>query len=435
MKTITIGLILFSLMLASGCSAYDESIDKDNQVSESLFTKSPLERQSSPEVGVDKVQTLAQDNTTFALAFYDQIRANDGNIIFSPISLSLALSMTMVGAETSTKAAMMDALQMSLPESEIHPAFNALLLAIEESQQTVAENTKGNNFQLNIANAIWGQVNYKFNESFLDTLALNYGTGIYTVDFAQEPDAARNAINQWVEDETEEKIQDLIPQGAVDTLTRLVLANAIYFNGSWLHPFNQSETAEDLFTTLDGTEISVDMMKLFDERLSYIQGQNYQAVNLPYLSPDFTMTLLVPDIGYFSELEDTLISKGSTNLISGMSTERVDLQMPKFDFDSTINANDAFLALGMADAFDPKASDFSGIAEVEDLHITDVLHKAIISVDEEGTEAAAATAVIIGVTSAPPEDPISLVIDRPFLFLIQHQPTGSILFMGRVSQP
>jgi serpin B len=330
---------------------------------------------------------------------------------------------------------MLDALQLSLPEEDVHPAFNALILAIEEAQGKMIDDVDGNPFQLNIANSIWGQADFEFKQPFLDTLAQHYGAGLFAVDYKNNPESARLAINDWVADETAQKIEHLIPAGAIDSLTRLVLANAIYFKGSWLNPFNESMTTEAPFYTLDGSEITVDMMKLYGENFFYGQGENYQAINLPYLSSDFVMTLLVPDAGAFQEFEAELTTEGLAEILTSLDYTRLDLEMPKFDFESYINANDPLIALGMGDAFDPIAADFSGITDEEDLMITDVLHKATITVDEEGTEAAAATAVIIGVTSAMPEDPISLVIDRPFMFLIRHQPTNTILFMGRVLQP
>ena len=434
MKYLLIILTGLTLLLSSACQGIEEIIDPNGVDEISQLLTSDLEREVDPDVDPDQLQALALDNTAFALAFYDLISTEEDNLIFSPFSLSLALSMTLAGAQTTTQEAMLEALQFSLAEGEIHPAVNALLLAIEASQAS-DDDTEGGTFQLNIANSIWGQGGFDFEQSFLDTLALNYGAGIYTVDFVSDPESARLAINDWVEEETEEKILDLIPPNAITRLTRLVLANAIYFNGSWLHPFDQEATRPGPFTTLDGSQINADMMKLFDERLLYTQGSDYQVVRLPYLSTDFAMTLIVPDAGAFETVEEAITGPFIFDLSNEMRSERINLEIPKFDFETTINANDALKALGMEEAFDPDLSDFKGIADVDDLHITDVVQKATITVDEEGTEAAAATAVIVGVESAPIGEPISLVIDRPFLFLIQHVPTGTILFMGRVVQP
>lgn len=407
----------------------------DDQMEKGDYAKSNLNRESSPDISLEQIQVLAQDNTNFALSFYDNIRQEDGNIIFSPISLSLALSMALAGAESATEEAMLDSLQFSLAENEIYPTFNALLLAIEDSQELTMEESEGDEFQLNIANSLWGQAGYDFKQEFLDILARNYGAGMYMVDYIGDPENARQLINNWVEEETQEKIKDLIPQGAIDTLTRLVLANAIYFNASWQHSFDEEATEKAPFFTLDGSEIEVDMMRLFGERLRYTQSENYQAVNLPYLSTDFSMTVVVPDQGSFIDFEEGLNAEEILNIQNSLISQRVNLRMPKFDYESTINANDTLKAMGMSNAFDREMADFSGITEVERLFISDVLHKATITVDEEGTEAAAATAVIITTESIEPGEPVELTIDRPFIYFIQHNPTGSILFMGRVVQP
>jgi len=432
MRKILISLVFTSLLAISACNVIPN--DSESEI-EGGYIKSNLQREMSPQVDPSQIEALADANTDFALSFFDQIRQDDENIIFSPISLSLALSMALAGAEDDTKAEMMDALQLILSENEVHPAYNALLLAIEASQEETQEGNEGTNFQLNIANSIWGQAGYDFKEDFLDKLALNYGAGVYNVDYINNPEAARIAINDWVEEETEQKIKDLIPPGAVDTLTRMVLANAIYFNGSWLHPFEESATEEAPFNLLDGSQSTVDMMSLTGQSFNYGQGENYQAVQLPYLSQDFSMTLLVPDSGSLAEFEEELSSESLAPILNNMVYQPVDLQMPKFDFESTVNGKEPLYALGMVEAFDPDAANYSGITEVEKLYISDVMHKATITVDEEGTEAAAATAVIFATKSAMPEEPVLLVIDRPFLFLIQHQPTGTILFMGHVIQP
>ncbi len=443
MKKIILSSLLLVMLIMAACAGIPEAINdgiptdhpEEAEMGEISFIRSELERETDPAISEEKIKTLADENSAFAFAFYDFLVTEHENIIFSPISISIALSMTMAGAETITKEEMLSALQMTLPDHEIHQAFNGLTLAIDNSQIEIPEDIEGSEFQLNIANSIWGQNNIDFKSAFIDNLARNYGAGIYGVDFIAEPEPARQAINDWIADQTEEKILDLLPEGSIHELTRLVLANAIYFNGSWMYPFEDSATSEEVFTTLDDNEIMVEMMKLTGEQLQYYRGENYQAVNLPYLSTDFAMTVIVPDIGAFSNVENLLNPEQLTNITGNMSTERVDLQLPKFDFETTIDAKEPLSALGMAAAFDPESSDFSGMADVEDLHISDVLHKATINVDEQGTEAAAATAVIVGVTSAPIEEPISLIVDRPFLFFIRHNPSGSILFMGRVLTP
>ncbi|MEA3327657.1 MAG: serpin family protein [Chloroflexota bacterium] len=440
MKAIPIVILLLSLILNTACVPEEKPVITETpplnveNPADSGYVQSSLAREIEPQVKPDVMASLVDGNTDFAFSFYEQIRQGEGNIIFSPLSLSLALSMTLTGAETSTEQGMLQALQFSLPEEDVHSAFNALLLAIEASQEQTSQDSEGNNFQLNIANSLWGQAGYDFKKTFLDTIALNYGAGVYNVDYANNPEFARNAINDWVEEETEDKIKDLIPEGAINPLTRLVLANAIYFNGSWYHPFSESDTSQVPFKLLDGSEITVEMMKLSGQILTYNRGENYQAVDLPYLSPDFAMTILLPNSGTFTDFESGLDSQKLSLILDEMHNEPVNLQMPKFDFITATDAKEPLVNLGMAEAFDMGLADFSGITEADTLYITDVLHKAAITVDETGTEAAAATVVIVGLKGMPSE-PISMIIDRPFMYLIRHIPTGSILFMGRVTNP
>ena len=460
MKYLIIPIILFSVLAASGCGTTPEGspIDKaedtpidmptdtpvdipteipadtpeENRI---VYAQSDLGRDLEPQVNDQVVEELSQGNNAFAIEFYKQIIDSDQNLIYSPLSLSLALSMTAAGAEASTEGEMLQALNLDRLEADLHPAFNALLLALDMSQETVPNEFDGDEFQFNIANSIWTQSGAEFEKVFLDTLAQNYGAGIYSVDYSSAPEAAREAINEWVAEETEDKISDLIPEGAIDPLTRLVLANAIYFNGSWLHPFEEEDTNEAPFTTVDGSQLTVEMMHLPQERLQYMRGENFQVVRLPYLSRDFSMLVLVPDLGAFDTVEKQLDASWLDDALSNLAVIPVDLKMPKFDFESMVDASVPLKELGMKNAFDPVMADFSGMSRVMDLFITEVLHKATITVDEQGTEAAAATAVLMGVTSIQPDEPVSLVIDRPFLFFIHHYPTNSTLFMGRVMAP
>jgi serpin B len=444
MKKITIGFVLLTLLFSTGCAAVSPTATDETMPTEEMengvpakpgIQMSSVEREMAPEVTDAQVQALAEGNTAFALDFYNQIRGEDSNIIYSPFSISVALAMTMAGSAGSTETAMMDALQIGLPVEMVYPAYDALLLGIEDSEAAGSEDFEGNPFTLNIANSIWGQSGFSFNEPFLNTLAQYFGAGMNTVDYVQAPEAAREAINSWVEDETMDKIKDLIPEGAINQLTRLVLANAIYFKGSWYTPFNEAGTVTALFNLLDGTQTDVDMMAMTGEHLMYAEGNGYQVVQLPYMSNDFVMTLIVPDSGNFEAFEGALTADAYAEIVQGMEYKLVDLQMPKFDFESTVNANEVLIALGMGEAFDQDLADFSGMTDEDRLFISDVLHKATITVDENGTEAAAATAVIMSLKAAMPEDALSLVLDRPFMFFIEHQPTDSILFMGRVVEP
>jgi serpin B len=438
MKQFIMGITILLLLALPACQMITEDKDLEPNSEDVDYIKSDLVRETSSTVDLNQIMTLAEDNAAFAFAINEQINQTLGkneNFVFSPLSLSLALSMTLSGADSTTEQGMLEALHLSIPEEKIYPSFNALLLAIEQSQEMTKKGSEGSQFQINFANSIWGQAGYSFDTEFLDTLAKYYGAGVYNVDFRRNPEAAINAINAWVEDETQEKIQDLIPSGAINELTRLVLANAIYFNGSWLYPFDAKNTSQQPFKLLDGPEDTVELMKLSGKSLAYDKGKNFQAVSLPYLSTDFNMMIVLPDAGKFQEFENQFSPEALKTIINEMKFVKVDLSMPKFDFESTLNANNALKALGMEEAFDVEKADFSGITQEDELMITDVLHKTTITVDEAGTEAAAASAVIVGVRSYNPEDPIVLVIDRPFQFFIMHKPTNAILFMGKVMQP
>jgi serpin B len=285
---------------------------------------------------------------------------------------------------------------------------------------------------LNIANAIWGQKDYAFLDAFLDRLALNYGAGLRVLDFGGAPEESRIIINDWVSDQTEGRIQNLIPQGAIDPLTRLVLTNAIYFNAAWANPFQEEATRDGPFTLLDGSRITVPMMHQ-TESFGYARGEGYQAVELPYDGHELSMVLLLPERDGFGAFEDSLDADQAQAITQNLKRGQVALTMPKFEFDSRFSLKQALEAMGMPAAFSGGA-DFSGMTGSTDLFISNVLHKAFVSVDEEGTEAAAATAVVMKLSVAA-EEPVAVTIDRPFVFLIRDTRTGAILFVGRVVDP
>jgi serpin B len=302
-----------------------------------------------------------------------------------------------------------------------------------------AKNKDDEGFRLNIVNAIWGQKGYDFLDTFLDVLAENYGAGLRILDFIAETEESRLAINQWVSDETEGRIKDLIPPGAVDPLTRLVLTNAIYFDAAWQYPFERRTTSGP-FYLLDGGQVIVPMMKQ-TESLGYARGQRYQAVELLYDGGELSMVILLPEAGEFKAFEEGLQAEQLNDIISGLQDTEVKLTMPKFDFDSEFNLTVTLAAMGMPHAFIPpspfsaQGADFSAMTGNRELFITDVVHKAFVAVDEAGTEAAAATGVIIAPTAMPPAPDVEVTVDRPFIFLIRDIDTGAILFVGRVVNP
>ena len=407
-------------------------------------SQSAKSRQASPGASADDVAALVAGNSDFAFDLYRELVASDSNLsesnlFFSPHSISLALAMAYAGATGQTMAQISETLNFALPQERLHPAFNTLDLAL-------ASGSAGNSnedFRLNVANSVWGQADHGFLVEFLDVLAESYGEIVREVDFKCDSEAARILINDWVAGETEDRIRDLIPPNAIDRYTRLVLANAIYFNAAWRYPFDERATVLRPFYELDGSESEVPMMRQ-QASFGYTAGEGYQAVELPYEGGQVAMTILLPDDGRFSEVEDSLDASLLSETLDGLERQPVRLTMPTFETESAFSLSDTLVQMGMPNAFDDMKAEFAGIdglsclaRDDQCLLISDVLHKAFVSVDEEGTEAAAATAVIIGTTRAvgPNAEPIDLVIDRPFLFTIRHLPTGAVLFVGRVLDP
>ena len=252
-------------------------------------------------------------------------------------------------------------------------------------------------------------------------------------DFVKQYESIRKEINDWVYDQTQEKIKDLLPDGALNPDTRMVLVNAIYFKADWLSQFDADDTTDSPFHLLDGTDITVKMMNQ-GTFMPYYRGDGFQAVELPYAGDTAAMDIIVPDEGDFEDFESALNSDLFNETLNGLGPTSMMLSLPKFTFESEFNLSDTLKSMGMVDAFDPDNADFSGMTAENDLFISDVIHKAFVAVDEEGTEAAAATGVIVGATSAPMFD-VTLTIDRPFIFIIRDKPSGQILFIGRVLDP
>lgn len=420
-KALLAGLLISLTGGLLGCTA--AAPQEDVAVSE-------LPREESLQVPEGELDSLTQGNLAFAVDLFQQLRSEEGNLFFSPYSISLALAMTYAGARGETEAQMAAVLHFLLPQEKLHPAFNALDQILASRAETEMPEG-GEPLRLTIANSIWGQQGYTFLQPFLDTLAQHYGAGMRLVDYVADAEEARLDINAWVSEETEGKIEDLIPPGTLNSLTRLVLANAIYFNASWLHPFEEQATREGAFHLLDGSEVTAPLMYQ-SEMYPYLEGDGFQAVELPYAGGETSMVIFLPDEGGFAAFEENLTSETLAAWIEALSGRSVMLTMPKFEYTSEMNLSQTLMAMGMERAF--MDADFSGMDGTMELAISDVLHKAYVSVDEEGTEAAAATAVVMRAT-AMQEPGVELVIDRPFIYLIRDRETGTILFLGRVLNP
>lgn len=386
--------------------------------------------------------TLASGLTGFALDLYRELRADagSGNLIVSPYSVALALAMTSAGARGDTATQMASTLGFTVPADTLHETFAALTADLLDRGNQEADDDRGiGESGLRIANALFGEQTFPFDQAFIDQLDAEYGAGIELEDFKNDPETARNDINAWVEEGTEGRIKDIVPEGAITELTRLVLANAIWFYGAWLNAFDEDDTADAPFHPLDGDPVDVPFMRQV-ESFAYAALDGMQVVDLPYAAPGFGMTIILPDEGKLDAVEASLDPGTLQDAIDALAWTRIHLYLPKWEFDYAASLADTLKALGMTDAFDAERADFSGMIAADaappddSLAISDVLHKAFIAVDENGTEAAAATVVIMVGAGAPPEEePLELRIDRPFLFAIRDDRTGAILFLGRVT--
>jgi len=398
---------------------------------EASVLKSDKPRITSPASSEGELDALVSDNGALAFDLYRQLRTEDGNIFYSPYSISQALAMTYAGARGDTEAEMADTLHFGLRQEDLHAAFNFLDMELAARGEGAQGKDEGG-FRLNIVNAIWGQKDYEFLAAFLDTLAQNYGAGLRLLDFINQPEESRIIINEWVREQTEGRIEDLIGKGMIDPMTRLVLTNAIYFNAAWASPFDEDATTEGSFHLIDGDEVAVPMMSQTNA-FGYTEGDGYQAVELAYDGNELSMVILLPDSGEFGAFEGGLDFEKISEAVDSIRYQEVALTMPKFDIESSFDLKETLSAMGMPVAFTAEA-DFSGMNGKRNLYISDVVHKAFVSLDEAGTEAAAATAVIVGLTSMPME-PVTVDVDRPFIFMIRDIETGAILFVGRIMDP
>jgi serpin B len=426
-------LLTLSLCLACACTG-TRTGNPGAAPPGAVVAKSELARDESAKLDAAKTAKFGTDNLEFASAMYRELAKQPGNLFFSPYSISTALAMAYAGAKGNTESEMAAALHFTLPQSELHAAFNATDLELAKRKDQVIESndvmTKGDGFQLRVVNQAWGQKDYTFLDSYLDVLAVNYGAGLFLLDFANAS-AARKTINDWVADQTAQRIKDLLPEDAITADTRLALTNAIYFKASWLREFQPSMTKPETFMAEGGARTVPMMHASF--RTTFAEVQGYRAAALPYLTVQVKMIVVLPPAG--SSLAEAAANFDATALgalLENQSDSIVTFSMPKWTFESEHSLKEPLKALGMRDAFEDSA-DFSGMDGEKGLVISDVFHKAFVAVDEKGTEAAAATTALFERVSAPPSN--TLTLDRPFIFVIYDQPTGQVLFLGHVAEP
>ncbi len=388
-------------------------------------SSSNIPRITEPDVDDENLLELATGNSSFAFDLYRALGEEEGNIFLSPFSISAALAMTYAGARGTTEVEMADVLKFTLPQNLLHPSFNLLDMRLAEISE------EDSTFNLHIVNALWGQTGYNFLSEFLDLLAANYGAGITLMNFSENTELCREIINEWVMEQTEGRIEDLIPFDMLTSATKLVLTNAIYFKAQWLLQFDEMGTYDRPFNLIDGEQVTVPMMNQ-TEHFPMTVGDGYMAAELAYSNGRTSMLVIVPDQDNFFEMEERLGNDFTAEITDNLIDENLHLCMPKFETVSTFQLENVLAEMGMPTAFAVSA-DFSGMDGTLELYIASVIHKAFISVDENGTEAAAATAVLMQKLNG--ESSVEFIVDRPFIYLIRDRSTGTILFIGRVLNP
>jgi serine protease inhibitor len=387
---------------------------------------------ASPAVGAEEegeMSRLVQGNNVFAFDLYGKLHEADGNLFFSPYSISSALAMTYAGANCRTAEEMAKTLRLSPDKAQSAAAFQSLIAAI---------NGKGDRraYQLYTANALWGQQGDELRPDFLKLTEQYYGAGLHQVDFRNATDAARQTINRWVEEQTSNKIKDLLRPGAVGPSTSLVLTNAIYFKAAWMQEFWEKATKQEAFHVSGANDVNVPMMHKMEE-CNYFESGDFQLLDLPYEQRQLSLLVVLPKkADGLATVEKTLTADDLAAWLPKMKTYQVDIALPKFKMTAEFKLKEVLSALGMPTAFS-RGADFTGISTTPPgLFIENVIHKAYVDVHEKGTEAAAATAVVMDRASAPVSHPKAVFrADHPFVFMIRDNQTGSILFMGRVANP
>jgi len=387
-----------------------------------------------PETDDDRIADYTRENAGFGLALIRALADEepDSNLLVSPLSASVALAIAWSGARGDTADEMRQTLRYPHDQDELHPTVGALQYDLNEMATEDIDGT----FDLAVANALWGQESYPFRESYLDTAEANYGGAFREVDFVDETEESREQINEWVAERTQDNIDELLPPNSITSLTRLVITNAVYLLADWKYPFDPEDTDEEEFTRIDGSTTEVPMMQQTEE-FRYLSGtdRGYQMVDLPYVGDAMSMVVILPEEGTFESFVTDLTGEWFTERFAELDQadkSELRLQLPRFEFESSTELGTLLADLGMPSAFDNRRANFEGIARLDEvsetLFIHGVYHDTFVSVDEEGTEAAAATGVTIGTTSAPP----SMTVDRPFIFAIRDRESDAMLFLGRV---
>lgn len=408
-----LGILTATALVAMACGAGTGSTEVRAEVPRASTTG-----------GDSAAATAAID--ALAADLYGRLRTQPGNLVFSPYSIEMALAMTRNGAAGETRS-QMDAVLHAGAGEDLDRALNVLDQELAKRPGPKGDDQRNGDLELATANALWGQKDMAFEQKFLEVLAAQYGAGMKVVDYKTAAEAARTEINAWVSERTKGKIVDLLPAGSLDDLTRLVLVNAVYFKAPWAKKFGRLDDRP--FTTAAGTTVNAPTMSTHGTG-TYGKGDGWRAAEIPYLGNEMSMVVIVPDD--LATFEASLDGANLGSIVRSPKEALASVTMPLFTFRTQVQLEQQLSALGMPRPFSDDA-EFPAMTRTEQVRIKDVFHQAFIAVDEEGTEAAAATAVVMEAVSAPAGE--NLVVDRPFLFAIKDVPTGAILFLGRVTDP
>ena len=415
-------LVVAASFAAAGCSQpRDQTPDVESRPADDAG------RGTKP--GDADVPLVVKGNNEFAFDLYASLSAEQsGNLFFSPASVSTALAMTYAGARGETAEQMAEVLHFGIPHERLHPAFASLIGELRR---------EGSGYHLLMANRLWGQHDFGFLPEFQGINQDHYGAELGRLDFKANTEAARGTINDWVAKHTADKIENLITSGMLGKLTRLVLVNAIYFKSEWANQFTRRMTEDAPFQVSAREKVTVPMMGQQDP-FKYAAMKDLQILELPYAEHDLSMIVLLPKaVDGLRELETRLTTANLNRWLTGLKRQEVGVYLPRFKMTSAFQLNDALSSLGMKLLFSIEEADLSGMTDESALFVSAVVHEAWVDVDEDGTEAAAATAVIARSSeSVPPPEPIPVFrADHPFVFLVRHNQTGSILFLGRLVNP
>jgi serpin B len=392
-----------------------------------IFTGGPGLLGQGGTAKVTDLSAIASSNNQFAFDFYRSINAADEgkNIFVSPFSVSTALAMTFEGSRGTTRKQMAGVLHFNLTDADRQAGFSALLAEINDGQ--------AKQYTLEVANALWGQKGFHVEPSFTATVGKFYGGGFYAVDFVGDKAGSVQKINTWVDEKTAGKIKDLVHPGDVNEVTRLILTNAIYFKGTWAAPFERIGTRTEPFHTSATASVQAPMMHRSGQ-FRFAKEDALTAIELPYAGNEMSMIAILPG-GDIDKLGESLSNQELDRIRKEMRPEEVEVSLPRFKIEARSLLKDNLSKLGMPDGFDKPVADFSGITGNKALYLSSVIHQAMIDVNEEGSEAAAATGVVIKTRTVRAPSKLEFRADRPFIFMIVHNPSGSILFMGRLTNP